>query len=42
MRTRGHVRAFSGQIDFFWRPPPLLEIDAVATEIVQRYRAARG
>jgi mitochondrial fission protein ELM1 len=42
MRTRGHVRAFSGQIDFFWRPAPLLEIDAVATEIVQRYRAARG
>lgn len=42
MRTRGHVRAFSGQIDFFWRPEPLREIDTVAAEIVRLYHAARG
>jgi mitochondrial fission protein ELM1 len=42
MRTRGHARAFDGDIDFAWRPEPLHETAAVAAEIARRYQAARG
>jgi mitochondrial fission protein ELM1 len=41
MRARGHVRVFDGDIDFGWRPEPLLETAAAAAEIARRYRAAR-
>jgi mitochondrial fission protein ELM1 len=42
MRTRGHTRAFEGEIDFDWHPEPLHETAMAAAEIARRYRAARG
>jgi mitochondrial fission protein ELM1 len=42
MRTRGHTRPFDGALDLAWRPEPLREIAAAASEIVRRYQEARG
>lgn len=42
MRTLGHARAFEGEVDFGWSPPPLLETPRIAAEIAARFAAARG
>ncbi len=42
MRSAGHARIFSGEIDFSWAPQPLLETPRVAAEISARYAAQRS
>lgn len=41
LKASGHARVFEGEIDFSWRPEPLLETPRIAGEIASRFRAAR-
>ncbi len=42
IREAGHVREFQGDIDFTWRPAPMLETPRIAGEIAERFLASRG
>ncbi len=37
MQETGHARVFEGEVDFDWKPEPLLETPRIAAEIAARY-----